>query len=292
MKHKLNVYFLALLAFVGVWSCSPKDKENKDKGFGDATLEDDIKGVLYNIPKTSDIPYLLMATGAEFNPGVVNVRSGADSYASQSEKAALNLGVYASDIAYLSSYDKTQESMLYLNTCKDLADKLGLLSTFGTDILKQFEDNIGNKDKLAEILDKTIRDSGEYLKNGNQSNLAALLVTGSFVEGLHIGTTLVNTYPHDLPEASRANILTKLINIILDQEASVSEVIKMLSAVPQEGGVPAILEDFKKLQTIYSTMKIGEKKAQNKGDLVFTDKDIAEISTVVAKIRGGIVQNN
>src|SRR5690606_17836528 len=205
-----------------------------------STIED----VVYNIPSPTEIPYLIEQTGAEFNQGLVNPRSKADSYINRTDKAALNLGVYTADIGYLTSYEKTQEAIDYLNACKSLADYLGIIGTFDVEILKRFEANIANKDSLATLLDESIKQTEKFLKDDTRNKQAALVVAGSFVEGLHISTGLVNSYPKDLlPTDARNVILTPVIQVILNQQKSVSELLKMLSAIEQTDPVSGMVRD-------------------------------------------------
>ena len=62
--------------------------------------------------------------------------------------------------------------------------------------------------------------SGERLSELDELNSAALLLAGSWIEGVHISTTIVNTYPDDLPEESRTLILEPLVKIVMDQKVS------------------------------------------------------------------------
>src|SRR5688572_6038620 len=127
MKFNRLIYFClsATIAF-GLASCgsssSDKDKNSDEFKAAEESLKQQIEEVVYNIPSPTEIPYLLQATGAEFNEGLLNSRAKVDQYATRTDKAALNLGVYAADIGYLSSYDKSQEAIDYLNSCKTLAD--------------------------------------------------------------------------------------------------------------------------------------------------------------------------
>lgn len=293
MKLKLNTLFLCLLACLGLLSCSPKSEQDKNsKGFEDA--EKDVKDVVKGfqrggVPKASEIPYMLQATGADFNPSLVNDRRNAVSYGSQSEKASLNLGVFTADIGYLSSYEKTQESIDYLNTCKKLADDLGVSGTFDRATLEKFEANIANKDSLAALLDDAMQKADQYL-TGSNNKLGALLVTGSYVESLYIATGIIKSYPKDiLPADSRNQILTQLIQLVARQKEPVSEVAKMLSAVEQTGAIPAIVADFRSLEASYKALNIEEKIKNNTGSLVLTDQTLKDIISMVEKLRGDIV---
>ena len=267
-------------------SSSDKDKNSSEFKEAEESLKEQIEEVIYNIPSPSEIPYLLQATGAEFNESLVNPRTKVDQYASRTDKAALNLGVYAADIGYLSSYDKTQEAIDYLNSTKTLADNLGIIGSFDVEILQKFEANISNKDSLTHLLDRTMKKAENYLADDNRNKLSALVVTGSFVEGLYIATGLVKSYPKDLlPDDSRNLVLTPIIRVVLDQKKSVSDLVKMLSSVEQTEPVATIVSDLKALEAAYNGLNIEEQIKNNKANLVLSDKNLIEVTTIVEKMR-------
>src|SRR6187431_2287713 len=226
MKINRLIYFcLSATIALGLASCgsssSDKDKNSAEFKAAEESLKKQIEEVVYNIPSPTEIPYLLQATGAEFNESLLNSRSKADQYATRTDKAALNLGVYAADIGYLSSYDKVQEAIDYLQSAKTLADGLGVIGTFDVEVLKQFEANISNKDSLTHLLDRTIKRTQSFLTDDNRNKLSAMVITGSFVEGLYIATGVVKSYPKDLPTEAKNTILTPLVRIVLEQKKSV-----------------------------------------------------------------------
>jgi len=296
LKHTIYLFLSALLA-VGLTSCgssSKKDEQSENsEEFKEAegSLKTQIQEVVYNLPSPSEIPYLLQGTGAEFNESLLNPRTKVDSYANRSDKAALNLGVYTADIGYLSSYEKTQEAIDYLNTAKTLADNLDVIGSFDADILKRFEANIGNKDSLTHLLDQSVKRTESFLNNDSRNKLSALVITGSFVEGLHISTGLVKTYPRNiLPDDKRNAILTHIIRVVLEQKKSVSELLKMLKSVEQTEPVTNIVADLTKLEETYKSLNIEEQIKNNRGDLVLTDKNLTEITAIVEKLRKGITE--
>ncbi len=287
--HAINLVFSTLIA-IGLASCgsssSDKDKNSSEFKEAEESLKEQIEEVIYNIPSPSEIPYLLQATGAEFNESLVNPRTKVDQYASRTDKAALNLGVYAADIGYLSSYDKTQEAIDYLNSTKTLADNLGIIGSFDVEILQKFEANISNKDSLTRLLDRTMKKAENYLADDNRNKLSALVVTGSFVEGLYVATGLVKSYPKDLlPDDSRNLVLTPIIRVVLDQKKSVSDLVKMLSSVEQTEPVTTIVSDLKALEAAYNGLNIEEQIKNNKANLVLSDKNLIEVTTIVEKMR-------
>jgi hypothetical protein len=295
MNFKRSIY-LILSAFVTLVlaSCSSGGDKNKNSDeFKEAeqSLQKQIEDVIYNIPSPTEIPYLLQATGAEYDASLVNPRSKTDQYASRTDKAALNLGVYTADIGYLSSYEKTQESIDYLNSCKTLADNLNVIGTFDLEILKRFEANISNKDSLANLLNETVEETESFLKDDSRNKLAALVVTGSFVEGLHISTGLIQSYPRNiLPDDARNLILTPIMQVVLNQKKSVSDLLKMLSSVEQTDPISGIVSDLQELEKAYAALNIEDQIKKNRADLVLTDKNLEQITAIVARMRKSIVE--
>lgn len=295
MKLKQPIYFfLSLVLAAGLSSCasSSEDKSKNSEEFDEAneSLKKQIEEVVYNIPSPSEIPYLLQATGAEFNESLLNNRQKVDQYTTRNDKAALNLGVYVADIGYLTSYDKTQQAIDYLNSCKTLADNLGLIGTFDSELGKQFEANISNKDSLAHLLDRTIKQAEAFLVDDNRNKMASLIVTGSFIEGLYISTGLIKSYPKNLlPEDSRNLVLTPLMRVVLEQKKAVSELLKMLTNLKDEELKP-IIADLQQLDTTYQGLNIEEQIKNNRADLVLSDKNLEGITNIVDKLRKDITQ--
>lgn len=290
-----HFFLFALLSAFVLWSCgssSKEDQANSDEfAQAEESLKDQIKDVVYNIPSPTEIPYLLQATGAEFNQSLLNDNKKVDQYLTRNDKAALNLGVYAADIGYLSSYDKTQESIDYLNAAKKLADNLGVIGSFDVEVLKQFESNISNRDSLASLLNQAVQKTDKYLKDDSRNKLAALMITGSFVEGLSISTGLIKTYPKNLLKDDQRNlILTPLMRVILEQERSVDELIKMLSTSEQSEPITTIMADLNELQASYKALNIDEQIKNNRSDLALSDKNLVAITAIVEKMRKAIIE--
>lgn len=288
-----SYFFLSILLATGLASCGNKeDKNNNSEEFDDSeTLKSQIEEVVYNIPSPTEIPYLLQATGAEFNESLVNPKEKVDKYTTRSDKASLNLGVYVADIGYLSSYDKTQEAIDYLGAAKSLADNLQLIGTFDTELVAEFEKNISNKDSLARLLDRTIHQAKAFLNDDNRNKLSSLVVTGSFVEGLYISTQVVKSYPKDiLPEDNRNLVLTPIMRVILEQKRAVSELVKMLSTVEQTEPVTSIAADLKELEKAYEELNIDEQIKKNRADLLLSDKNLIGITSIVERLRKDITE--
>jgi len=293
MKSKYLIPTIFAVISVFTVSCGKKSDKNKNSDEfleAQSQLSKEIKDLAYRVPPPSEIPYLLQATGADFNHSLINDKNKADSYISESDRLAINLGVYTADIGYLSSYEKAQELIDYLNVCKKMADKIGVSNSFDKDLLDKFEANISNKDTLASLLNAAVKKTDQFLKEGSRSQLGALVVTGGFVESLYIATGIVKTYPKNMiPDDARNAILTPLMQVIINQKQSVSQVVQMLSDVDQEGLVPDFLASIKDLEASYQKLDISQKIKDNKGSLALSDKTLVDITEKIEKLRSKIV---
>lgn len=289
--NRLICFSLSVLIAIVLASCGTPSKNEKEspEASQDDGLQKQLEGLIDGMPTPSEIPYLLQGTGAEFNESLINPREKADQYASITNKAALNLGVYAADIGYLVSYEKTQDAIDYLNSAKSLADGLGIIGSFDLELLKQFEDNISNKDSVTRLLDRTVKESEQYLRDDNRNKLSAMVVAGSFIEGLSISTGVVKTYPKDLlPTDAKNLILTPIIQLVLKQKGSVSQLLKMLNVVEQDDNIKAIVTDLKALEAEYAAINIDEQIKSNKANLALSDKNLVEITNIVERLRKSI----
>ncbi len=288
----LNALSMALLGTLIACGGSSEDTSKESAEFDAAKeeLKQKIEEVTYKIPSPTEVPYLIEATGADYNADLLNPKEAVDNYLTTFTRAAVNLGIYASDVAYLSTYGKTQESLDYLQTIKKLADHLGVISAIDEIALKRFENNIDSKDSLEVLINETVDNVDKYLKNEQRNKVAALVTAGSFVEGLYISTTLVKTYPKDLlPEAQRNIILTPVIKIILDQRVGIAETIKLLESVESDEEVVQLIADFNALLKSYEELNIEEQIKNNQADLMLSDETLKSITKQVDKIRARLI---
>jgi len=291
MLNKLLMLFVVAIAASCGQATKEESKENNADDFKKAEEEvlDQIETLAFDVPTPSEIPFLLEQTGAEFNESLVNDIAKIEGYEITNDVAAMNLGVYATDMGYLISYDKVQEALNYLSSTKNLADHLGVSASVNVDLLKRFEANLGNKDSLSNILDEAIGETDVFLKDDNRNRIAALLITGSFVEGLYIATELVKTYPKDiLPEDARVLVLTPLIRVILDQEKSLNDIISLLSTVDQANPVGDIKTQLDELNGLYKSLNIQDQIKESNPQKVINDATLITITEKVNQIRNSI----
>lgn len=293
------LHFFSFVLIVGFSTCSSKQQEEgaeSDK-FNDAQknqpgdVPESLEGVIINIPDPTEIPYLLQTTGAEYNESLINPETNVDQYLTTFDVAALNLGIYAADLGYLVSYDKIQGALNFLTSMKKLTDHLGASTAYDAIMLQRFERNLGERDSLYRIINDGIKEADQQMKDENRSQIAALMMVGSFVEGLYISTQLIEHYPEALltPE-ERFTILTPLIRVVLEQENSLDDILKLANSVPSEGRIVELKRELESLQNLYASLDIETKIAENRGDELLNDETLNSLGNQVAKMRQNIIK--
>ncbi len=290
MKITYKLALLTVLLFSIACSPQKKDEKSKEEAFDKAESEvnEQIKEVIAEMPSPSEIPFLLMETGAEYSPSLLHNLEKISTYTTNTKKA-LNLGVYATDVAYLSAYNKSQRALKYVGELKQMADQLALSNAFNPDMIERFEANLGNTDSLAQIINEAVSNADEHLKSTDRPKISALLLAGSFIEGLYIATALIENYPDDvLPDEAKTLILIPLVDIVLKQEKPVTDLIKLLKSVPSDEVTNTLLADLRVVEAEYEKLDIKKLMDEGRGDLLLKDEALDALTNKMGKIRDHI----
>lgn len=292
----LSSFLSGLLAIVLVSCGGSAKKESKadEVAFTEAEqkISSDILKVINDLPSPSEVPYTMQAVDAEYNPSLINDLSNIEGYQANEDEAALNLGVYATDIGYLSSYKKAQKALEYMTKCHDLAETLGVASVFNVSMMEKFESNLENPQELNKVINEAILLAEQRLESADRVNVAALVLTGSFVEGLYLATKVVETYPKDLDDDTRNLILRPMIQIILDQKKPLLDVISLLNDLPQDEIIAKMITELNILKLLYDgdLADIEKKIKENTGNFVVTPEMMIDITIEVKRVRKDIVE--
>ena len=297
---KLNLPKTGAFALVALFLASCGGGGEKSTGSASAEFDSakaqvaaDVKKVIQDLPPPSEVPYLLIAAGADFDADLINGTDKIDSYQSSPEKAALNLGVYAADIGYLSSYEKSEEALDYMGQCQKLAGPVGIADAIDYGMVARFEQNMENKDSLTSIINEVMEKSGERLSELDQLSSAALMLAGSWVEGMYISTMIVNTYPSEgLSDEDVNLILEPLVQVVLKQKTSLNDLMSVMNDVPATDGVNSAKADLAKIKAIYDgeLAEVEKNISENTGSFRLSTSVLDNMASEVSKLRASIVE--
>jgi hypothetical protein len=293
--YQLSSKILLAIVISILVACGSDKKKDTDaaKEFDAAQeqLKENVDKAIRDIPPPAEVPYIIQSTGADFNPNIINDHKRYESYTISAKKAAFNLGIYATDIGYLSSYGKTQEALNYMDVCLKLTETVGAQDAIDFAVLERFEKNLSNPDSLANIIDAVIENSDSYLQANDRNNIAALMIGGTFIEALYISTQIIDTYPRDLlPDDMRLQVLSPLVLMLVKQKESLKDVIDLLESVDdKEDWEIATINSLNELYDNYTKFDPMGKIQAGRGNEVLNDEVLSRLTNQVDSIRTNIV---
>ena len=242
-----------------------------------------INNVIKDLPPPSEVPYLLMATGSDFDASLINSLENLESYSNPSSVAAINLGIYITDVGYLTSYEKAQQTIDYVSACQKLSEDIGVASAMDMRLMSRFERNLNEKDSLKVLVDEIINRTSERLDAIDRMNVAGLVLSGSYIEGLYVSSTLVANFDDDLP----ALVLEPLIKIIIDQKPAVDNLLVVMQDLKGDEAIDKMNADLTRIKEIYDTelAEVTAAISENTGSLVLTKDMLTNLTTAVTEIR-------
>jgi hypothetical protein len=193
----------------------------------------------YDIPSPIQQAQLLEKTGTTYDNSILNPLENVSRYSIANSKA-LNLGVYAADLSYTAAFNKPKDVVLYLNASQKLAEELSIKGDFYTDIMKRMETNNGNQDSVLQIVSEVYSRSNESLKENDQSHISALVVAGSFIEGMYIAT-------HATDDENAKEVIYKRIG---EFKGALNNLVGLMTTV-YDNDFSNVLADLKSIKAIY-----------------------------------------
>jgi hypothetical protein len=236
---------------------SKKDKEHV--GVDSSEVSQDIfndvnqaKQIFYSLPSPLETAMLIKSAGAKYNEDILNPVSKASSYTTN-KSMALNLGIYTTDLSFASLFDQTQTSIKYMEAAKKMADGLGILEAIDNNTIQRLEENVNNRDVIMDIISETFMSSSSFLKENDRPAIAAIVLVGGWMEGLHIATQLVGANP------IKNN---KLVDRIVDQKLSLDIVLRLLNDNKANKDVQSLLVQINEVKKIFDKITITSSKIE------------------------------
>jgi hypothetical protein len=277
---------LSLVSFVVVFSCfiscnndnSTKEISTTDTSAltdNDSVITTDkrnVEMVISDIPFPFEILEKLHSAHIPYDQNALNPVSNISKY-NQYNSKALNLGIYGADLAYVVTNEQFQQIGSYVKNAKKLAEDLNIPFAFNQDMMDKYSKFKDNKDSLTQIVYDSYSQVDQTLKGDERVGIAALVVTGSWLEGLYLSTkTFLNT------EKKEEN--KHLYKTIGDQKRSLNIVIKLLEEYKSETYISNLINDLKEITSQYNGLA---------NNAVMNEKQLVTINEKVEKLRKKIV---
>ncbi|MEO9871859.1 hypothetical protein [Ekhidna sp.] len=266
--------FITLLFLVSAFFLISCSSGSSSSGESTAEKKEEIedfveKEFTYPLPTAFEVSQMLGNANTSYSENIVNDPTKVDQYVATWQKA-VNLGVYGADLSYAATFDKTQETIDYLDVSKKLIDDLNITSAFNSSMAQRIENNMDNIDSLIFIVTESFYDTYNYLNQNGEEKTSILVVAGSVVEGLHITCELVKM------SENRGELMAVLAN----QKSQVTKLLELMDNFQDDENVKRMLPSLRFISLTYDQLGEGVEMTSGQFD---------DISNNVKIIRDEIV---
>lgn len=261
-------------------------EEANENGLGQSLLKIDKE--IFSLPSPVQTAILLKKNTIEYNESLLNDPEAAKRYINQFQKS-LNMGVYGADLAYLSNFNNTQSKLDYFKVVEQMVNELDIRSHIDQSLIDRFAKNIDVPDSLYVLNAELFNAADRYLKENNEADVAALILTGGWVESMHLtlGSAELN---EDLrnrvgEQVGAARSLAKLLSN-LDSDLS-AELLQRMKG---------LVDEFDALQYNYTYVKPITDASErvtylnSRSSVDMTDDQLEAIRSKVEEVRAFIIQ--
>jgi len=205
-----------------------------------------IGDILQQIPSPLEISVLLKESGKKYNVGYLNSADNSSKYNTNFKKA-LNLGIYGTDLGYTNIYEQNQDGVKYMASIKSLADGLNIGQFFDIETIGRLATNSKNLDSLLLITTQNFNSINHYLQTQQRSNLSVLLLTGGWLEAMHITCNVAGSDPSN----------KELQEKIGEQKVILENIMLLLSFYKDsDQNMASLLTDMEELKKVFDQVNI------------------------------------
>lgn len=265
-----NLFILAIAIIIV--SCGGSKKKPSEEAQAEKKVEIENfveKEFTYPLPNAFEVAEMLNNANTSYIPDIVNDPSKVDEYVATWQKAT-NLGVYGADLSYAATFEKTQETIDFLDTSKKLIDDLNISTAFNITMAERIEGNMDNLDSLIFIVTESFYDTYNYLNQNGEEKTSILVIAGSVIEGLYITCELIKSSENN----------AELLGVLAAQKVQVSKLITLMESHQDDKNVAKVLPDLRYINLVYDQLGEGSE---------MTDGQFSDIANSVQSMRSHIV---
>jgi hypothetical protein len=186
-------FTLAIVSTLLIISCG-SNKKQEEQSSEEFSMEDYIKAaesIDPSLSKVDQVFSILDMVNAEYYDVLTNDPYSAHNYKFSYPVAAVNLGIYMTDVLY-HYYGENEETMyLTFAAAQELAKYVGVESKFAQETIESLEGAMMDRDSLTLLFNGLMADSEKYNSEQEMVFIHTAFLTGSFVEKVYITSNLL-----------------------------------------------------------------------------------------------------
>lgn len=241
---KYIIWSSAFCLLFSISSCNNQEEDTPETAVKrtieiDTTVNFESERFEFVLPRPFALVSAFEEVGLTFYPDRTNPVENIAKYSTRGDQL-INFGVYSADLIYCIINDQPQQSILYFNALKSLADKFGMGSVFTEDELAlEIEKNIANREVLEELLVDVHERSQEYLEDNQMKYLSAIQFSGAWVEGMYLASFDFNSDQKDtgLKISDQMSLLKNTIlglQMYEDRDVEIDTILNELKSLESE----------------------------------------------------------
>lgn len=246
----------------------------------------EIKQVYYSMPSPMEIASIIGKYKQNFSPEMLLDIDKAKSYSS-TKAQSLNMGMYSTDIAFLTITGNYQYSKQYFSVLVYISNELDITEGINDTLLRSVEENIEDLKKVEKLTSIAFFKSDAFLKENSKQKIATYIINGSWIESIYLISKL----------SADENIKSDIFNLLIDQRLVLENIIKIDE---QQQIDEELIETMKYLKQLFDNCIVITKKeiedpytdslrVKTTVEYNFNKYKIKKISDEISKIRENFI---
>lgn len=298
MKQIVKLIILVICCYGVVLSCRSDRKGRTSEEFSNETSEviekiEDIKKVYNLCPSPAEMLSLIEVENMQFRNDIMNPTINADKYLDM-RSLTINLGVYASDLAYSALFGRREETIDYLEQVQDIAEKIRITGTINDRLIERARNNVNYIDSLFNISNEAFINMIFFCEKNDRPSTIMLISTGAFIESLYLSSAMVDAY----------SAQESMMQHFADQGYTLDNLMTTTENEAADPNVAYALQILKPLKDLYD--QFGDSggtttiRKESSGKLVIggkskkmlSEQDFSKLKDKIASIRNNIISKN
>ena len=292
----LKLSSIAAISFLAV-SCANADsdqaivEEEVVEEVVNEVSEDPIDEIFYQVPSPNDLFNVLKDADISYNKDILNDLSLVETFNTKKSKA-LNFGVYAADLAYVSSLGQIGDASNFFETIRALSKELEIENAMNDVIYARIQENLdaSNPDSLFSLSNETYYKAYAYLDDNDRGDVLGMIVVGGWIEGLNI---ILNVQEYE----ENSDVVQR----IADQRLTLENLLVFTSRIQNED-LDNIISELAPIEELFSSLEISEEadfsaEKSEEGVMMFgggstvsiNEEQFNKLKSIVGDLRSSIV---
>jgi len=235
-------------------------------------LSPETQDLLNRFPTPFEVTKMLQEAKAPYLFSFTNPPDNVNRYFTEKTKA-LNLGIYSTDLAYSSTYQRNDLAEKFLYCTGKLAGDLGIGSVYDKRLLEKAKNYHGSRDSLVVLMEQFFVNTNDFLRRNNRTQVAVLVAAGAFVEGLYIASSLCRLTQDN----------SRIASTIYSQKESLDKLSRILAEYGTDSTIQPVADEFAKLKTVFTSYGLGSGKT-------IPSRNVEGIVNLVQAVRSSVIR--